>query len=598
MEKTPSRTWRLNLIFGLLVLALMGLGIRMGLLLCDSRPKASRLAQTQEQLTLPLPGRIGSIFARANSTPVMLAGSKQLPSCYIDLKEDVLREDELSDVAIKLGQVLHLEALELNNLFHLRRGSRFVWVKRHVTPDEATAVKALKCRAAGILPEWQREYPNATLGSTLVGWRMGNGEPGGGMELSLSNLLLPKDGYKTLSTDACRRPTGEVETKAPEDGSNIFLTIDTNVQTWLEEAIATSLDKSKAKWGVGVMVNPKTGEILGMCSITLDPATRKPVSFDPEHFNATSADSRNNYAICVPFEPGSACKTPFATAAVSEGIVDWDTKIYCENGIFHSANGGTVSDHGSHYGWLTVREIIEQSSNVGMGKIGLKAGNDLIYKWERDFGFGSRTGIDLPGETGGIVRGRRQMDGYSFRVMFGQEISTSALQLAMAYCALANGGTLLKPWIVDRVVDCHGNVTQRGQRTVVRQACKPAAAQGAVEAMSGVVIRGTGKAAKLSKWAAFGKTGTAQIPSPIPGQHGYADGAFTGTFVGGAPASDPQVVCVISIHWPKVGSHYGAVVAAPYWKDVMEKTLVYLNVAPDKEDEPEAPRGGRAARGD
>ena len=132
-----------------------------------------------------------------------------------------------------------------------------------------------------------------------------------------------------------------------------------------------------------------------------------------------------------------AAATIFAAAAVNDGIVGWETKVFCENGVFHSPNGGTVSDHGAHYGWLTVREIIEQSSNVGMAKIGLMAGNSLIYKWERDFGLGSRTGIELPGETSGIVRGRRQMDGYSFRVMFGQEISTSAIQLAMAYCALS-----------------------------------------------------------------------------------------------------------------------------------------------------------------
>ena len=191
------------------------------------------------------------------------------------------------------------------------------------------------------------------------------------------------------------------------------------------------------------------------------------------------------------------------------------------------------------------------------------------------------------------------MDGYSFRVMFGQEISTSAIQLAMAYCALSNGGTLLKPYLVDKIVDAQGNVTQRGQRTVVRQVLKPEVSRGAIEAMSDVVIKGTGKAAKLSKWVAFGKTGTAQIPNPIPGQHGYADGAFTGTFVGGAPASDPQLVCLVSIHWPKVGSHFGAVVAAPYWKDVMEKSLTYLNVQPDKEPEPtKADPHARAGHGD
>lgn len=595
MDKMPSRTWRLNLIFGSLMLALVALGVRMTVLLHDDRVKASTLALTQEQMRIELPGRIGSIWARANSTPVLLASSKQLPSCFIDLKEDVLRADEMGDVAIKAGGALNTDPIELQKLFDAQRGRQFVWMKRHITPQESAAVQALKCRAIGIRSEWRRDYPTATLASTLVGWRMGDGLPGGGLELSMDKWLMPKDGYKLLRTDASRRPIGDDKTVPPEDGSNVYLTIDTNIQTWLEEAVCNSLEKCKAKWGVGVIVNPNTGEILGMCSIFLDPQTKHPVMFDPDHFNSTPPESRNNYAVCVPYEPGSAAKAIFASAAVNAGVVDWDTKLFCENGTWAVPNGGTVSDHGAHYGWLMVSEIIEQSSNVGMAKIGLKSGNEQLHRWAVEFGLGAKTGIELPGESSGILRKLRQWDTYSTpRVPFGQEISTTALQLAMAYSALSNGGQLLRPHLINRIVDGSNNVKYQWKREMIRQVIKPSVSQGAISAMVDVVEKGTGKAAKLSKWTSFGKTGTAQIAASTPGQHGYAEGAFTGTFVGGAPASNPQLVCLISIHWPKVGSHFGAVVAAPYWKEVMEKSLTYLNVAPDKEEDgkPEAQPAG------
>lgn len=599
MDKTPSRTWRLNLVFGLLMLALVGLGVRMALLLRDSRVKASLLAMTQEQMRIELPGRVGSIFAHANTSPVQMAGSKQVPSCFIDLKEDVLREDEMGDVAIKVGQALNMNPIDVQNLFHARRGHRFVWIKRGIAPSEADAVRALKCRAIGIRGEWRREYANATLASTLIGWRMGDGLSGGGLELSQDRFLMPRDGYKLMRTDASRRPIGDEKTVVPEDGSNVYLTIDTNIQGWLEEAVSNSLEKCKAKWGVGVIANPNTGEILGMCSIYLDPQTKHPVLFDPDHFNSTCPETRNNYGVTVPYEPGSAAKAIFAAAAVNAGIVDWDTKIFCENGTWAVPNGGVVSDHGAHYGWLTVAEIIAQSSNVGMAKIGLKSGNAQLRTWAVEFGLGSKTGIELPGESSGILRKLRMWDTYSTpRVPFGQEISTTAIQLTMAYCALSNGGQLLRPHIVDRIVDSAGTVKYQWKKQVVRQAIKPTVSQGAISAMVDVVEAGTGKAARLTKWTSFGKTGTAQIPSPTPGQHGYADGAFTGTFVGGAPASNPQLVCLISIHWPRVGSHFGAVVAAPYWKEVMEKSLTYLNVPSDKAEEPARTDGRGRSHGD
>jgi cell division protein FtsI/penicillin-binding protein 2 len=235
---------------------------------------------------------------------------------------------------------------------------------------------------------------------------------------------------------------------------------------------------------------------------------------------------------------------------------------------------------------LSLREIIAFSSNIGMGKVGEKCGNKLLYEIGEKFGFGSRSGIELMGESGGIVRRLADWDGYTtLRVPFGQEISVTAVQLAMAYCALANGGELLKPHLVNRIVDAGGKETYHWQKQVVRQAIKPATSAQALSVMQGVVEiqGGTGSKCRSPLYTTFGKTGTAQIPSNVRGQLGYIEGAFTATFVGGAPVKNPRVICLISVHWPTVGSHYGANVAGPYFKDVIEKTLTYLNVPPDKE---------------
>ena len=199
------------------------------------------------------------------------------------------------------------------------------------------------------------------------------------------------------------------------------------------------------------------------------------------------------------------------------------------------------------------------------------------------YGFGAKTGIGLPGESAGIVRPADQWNGYSLRrVPFGQEISVSALQLAMAFSALANGGQLLRPQLVDHVRDASNQVVWRGERQVVRRVVSARTAAQAVAVMEQVVQRGTGKACRLDRWSSFGKTGTGQIPGP----GGYVEGAYTGSFVGGAPVRSPRVVCLISVYWPnKSKGYYGSKVAAPYVRKVLSRTLAYLDVPPDTPDE-------------
>lgn len=575
MTDGPKGTWRYNMMFGLLVLAAGGLCIRMALLIRTGRDGAIARAHRQQRMIVPLPGRPGSIFARTRGSYVPMVASHQEPSCFVD--PFILRDEEIADVSIALGDALGLDPIGLQERIIRRRTSRFMWVRRAMAPPEADKVreisKKLKNSAIGITYEWQREYPNRTLGGTVLGFRLRDGRGGGGLELALDERISAVDGRRVMLADAGRRPIWPLasESSPPSDGCNVFLTLDTLIQESLDTAVNEAAGKFGAKWATGVVMDPRTGDVLAMSSSP---------GFDPSEFSRTSAEHRTNRAICLPFEPGSALKPVFAAAAVDAGVADFQTSIFCENGTYYAFKGGRITDHGNHYGDMTVEDIVVLSSNIGMAKIGEMLGNKRLFDIARLFGFSEKTGIELPGESGGILRPLNRWDGYSLRrVPFGQEISVTALQLTNAFCALSNGGVLMKPRLVSQIVRADGEVVWRSEPQAIRRVLKPSTSTQILAVMEQVVERGTGKAFKLSKWTSFGKTGTAQIA----GRGGYVDGAFTASFVGGAPASNPRVVCLISVYWPeKRKGYYGSVVAAPYVKKVIEFSLTHLDVPPDK----------------
>ena len=585
MTDAPKGTWRYNVLFGVLVLAAGGLCVRMTLLIRTGQQDAIARAQHQQRMVVPLPGRPGMIFAQTRGSYVPLAASHQEPSCYLD--PFILRDQEIADVSIALGGALGLDPVSLQDQIIRRRTERFMWVQRCIEPAAAEKVrriaKKLDNSAIGITHEWQREYPNRTLAGPVVGFRRSDGQGGGGLELAMDKRLSAVDGKRVMLADAGHRPIWPLaaESRPPSDGSNVFLTIDTLIQESLDLAVNEAAAKYGAKWVTGVVMDPRTGDVLAMSSSP---------GFDPSQFSQTSADNRANRAISLPFEPGSALKPVFAAAAVDAGVVNFRTVLFCENGIYHAIKGGQISDHGSRYGDLTVEDIVVHSSNIGMAKVGEKLGNKKQFEIAKLFGFDATTGIELPGESAGILRPLNRWDGYSLRrVPFGQEISVTALQLANAFCAMSNGGVLMKPRLVSHIVRPDGEVIWRSEPQAIRRVLKPSTATQIMAVLEQVVERGTGKACKLSKWSCAGKTGTAQIAW----HGGYPDGAFTGSFIGIAPVSNPRLVCLISVYWPdRSKGHFGATVAAPYVKKVLEFSLTHLDVAPDKEP----PIGPRATR--
>ncbi|MBS3734977.1 MAG: penicillin-binding protein 2 [Phycisphaerae bacterium] len=570
MSRRAPGTWRYDLVFGLLLVALACLSVRLFLLVRHDRPRAVQRARRQQRRIFRLPARPGHVFARTRGAYVVLAGSERVPSCFAD--PAIIPDDRMYETAVAVGRALGRHPRDVLEDLLARRRKRFAWLAREIPAEQARAIRALDLRAVGIVKEWRRYYPNGPLASTLLGFRRRDGAPGGGLELALNTHLAARDGRRVVLADNRRRPLYAVdaESRPARDGRSIYLCLDVYIQRYLSEALRETVRRFNLPgrtWAAGVVVEPHTGNVLAMGSVP---------SFEASDVGPEDLSNAVNRVISMPFEPGSVMKPIFAAAAVDAGVVGYDTDIFCENGTFRVPRGGTIGDHGHCFAALSVMDIVVHSSNIGMAKIGLMLGNARLYAIARRFGLGEPTGIALPGEDAGILRDLDRWDTYSTpRIPFGQEMAVTSLQLAMAFSALINGGELLAPRLVDHIRAPDGQVVLRTPRRVVRRVISERTSAATREVLRQVVERGTGKSCKLSRWSSLGKTGTAQIP----GRGGYVDGAYTATFAGAAPADRPRLLCVISVYWPdpKKG-YYGSTVAAPYVRRVLEQSLEYLDV--------------------
>jgi len=372
-----------------------------------------------------------------------------------------------------------------------------------------------------------------------------------------------------MAVDSGRRPIGMRHYDETRDGMGLILTIDSSIQQFAREALLKQYLAYEAESATAIVIRPKTGEILAMVSLP---------DFDPGKLSSAKKKSLGNRAISDPFEPGSIFKPIVASLAIDSGVITTEEKIYCEKGNYHGSGFGVIGEWANHrFEDMTVRQILIESSNIGMAKIGQRMKSKRLYEGVKLFGFGSKTGIDLVGEDSGVVRDLKKWDGYSItRVPYGHEISVTAIQIAQAYCVLANGGRFIAPHIVKAVVEADDSIRQLKRPPPLAGAIiKPETANWIVtKALADVVKEGTGKLAAIEKWEAFGKTGTANIASG-----GYDEKNYVASFAGGGPVDDPQVVILVSIRKPKrsLGKGYsGGRVAAPVFGEILEKTLNYL----------------------
>jgi len=444
-----------------------------------------------------------------------------------------------------------------------QRSRAFAWVARNIEPEDARRLLELEPSAMTVLSGTKRAHPFGGLAGQTLGHVDVDNLGGDGLELLYNTVLRGKDGWMTSLVDAFgeRVPNTAQPYVAPQDGNNLILTLDADYQAIVEHELSVALEATGAEGGFAVLYEASTGAIRAMANVP---------TYNPDAY-ATTTDPvrRRNRAITDPYEPGSMFKMVAASAALAEGKVREEELIDCQNGRIQIAGQLIRDSHPS--GVLPFREVISQSSNVGTIKIAMRLSPKTFYEYLRLFGFGAETGVDLPGESKGILAKRSRWSARSqATIAIGQEISVSALQIAAAYGAIANGGWLMRPRLVEKISAPNGTVIKEIGLGRVRQVVPSAVADQMVDLLCGVVEEGTGTTAKIAGLRVAGKTGTAQVAAA--NGRGYEPGAYIASFVGFLPEMDPCLVCVVSVMKPRT-TYYGSTVAAPVFKRIMSRIL-------------------------
>jgi len=450
------------------------------------------------------------------------------------------------------------------------RDKLFVWLARKISEKQAQKIEKLNLKGIHLIDETKRFYPNMSLASHIIGFSGTDNIGLEGVEKLYDRYMHGKKGYKSIIRDAKGREMRAFRGTyiPPVDGCSILLTIDEVIQHIAEKALAKACKKYRSKAGVVVVMDPFNGDILAMA---VEP------TYNLNNFSQVESDIRRNRAIADCYEPGSVFKIVTASACLDRKAVSIDDNFFCENGAWYVA-GHTLHDyHG--YGDLKFRDVIEKSSNIGTVKAAMILGEKPLYNYVKAYGLGRPTGISLPGEIGGILRPLNRWSRYSITAIpMGQELATTPLQLTSCVSVIANGGMLVKPRIIDRIIDSKGETIKEYRPVTVRRVISENTAEQMRDIMRGVVIRGTGKRARLRKYESAGKTGTSQKAEP---GYGYKRGKFVASFAGFAPVKNPVIVITVMIDEPKP-VHFGGTVSAPVFKDIAEATLSYLGTPPEE----------------
>ncbi len=526
-------------------------------------------ANRQHNLVIEIEPERGAIVDRNLKE---FASNLKVPSIYAIPR--LIPSQERTRLIPMLSKTLGLDRSFLKE--RLSRDKAFVWLKRRTSVAAAEAVRKLKNPNFGIINEPKRFYPHGEMLSNVIGFCNVDSEGAEGLELFHNQKLSGRKGYRYTKRDARGREMVALEEKLipAMNGARLILTIDQYIQYVTEQALDEAFRKNHAQGAIAIVMNPKTGEILAMAS--------RP-TFDPNHIGESGAAHRRNRSITDIFEPGSVFKIVTAAAALNEGKVTTSDFFNCENGQWHARANRII--HDVHpYGRLTFPEVLIKSSNICTVKIAMRLGQELLYKYIKQFGFGDKTGIDFPGEVSGILRPTEKWSSFSITsIPYGQEVAATALQMIRAISVIANGGHVVRPYLLKEIQDADGVTLSKKEPQVSEPILKPEVVQTMNEILQRVITEGTGDKARIEGVKIAGKTGTAQKLNP---GGGYSHNHFVGSFIGYAPADDPMLAMIVSIDDPHP-YYYGGTVAAPVFKDVIEQSLIYLGYVPEKKKEDE-----------
>ena len=520
----------------------------------------SSLAKKGYTGKLTLVSQRGTIFDR-NGKELALSIEVDSLCCYPK------KVKNKKTAATRLARALDLNKREV--LKKLQSSRSFAWIKRKVTPEEINRVQKLNITGIDFTKESRRYYPCMETGAHVIGFASQDNKGLEGIELRYNRYLEGQETKFSRIHDALGRALNfdgpRIEKQAP---SNLILTLDKDISYKAQKALREAVRKSRARSGVCIVMRPQTGEILAMAVVP---------EFNPNIFWQYQPYEWRNRAITDCFEPGSTQKAFLLAGALEEGVVSPETVLNCEKGEYPI--GSFIIHDSKPYGMLKVREILKFSSNIGAIKIGQRLGAERFNYYLKRFGFGEQTGIDFPGERKGILRPIRNMSLVGKNTLyFGQGISVSPLQLAMAFGAIANGGHLMRPYIVKSIVDQRGEAIQNFYPSIIRDVISPETAEKVRGVLEGVVRKdGTAPKAAIKKYSVAGKTGTAQKVDPI--RKAYSNKKFVAIFGGFTPSDSPALVILVALDEPK-GIPYGGIVAAPVFSDVGCWTLNHLNVTP------------------
>jgi cell division protein FtsI/penicillin-binding protein 2 len=525
-------------------------------------PGLQRAAQSQQVATVPVPARRGTITDRHG---IELAVSEPADDVTAN---PMLIKDPIG-VGNRVAALLGVPPKDIvAKLADRKRG--FVYLQRLAPSGRARKVEKLGIEGIDLIPSAQRIYPQRFLASQLLGTVGIDGQGLGGLEYSEDGTLRGHSGERRIVQDALGQPISLRDERAMRSGKNISLTLDAAIQDRAEKVLGEVGAAFSPKGATALVMDPRTGELLAVANWP---------RIDANEIGAAPDYARTDRAVQFAYEPGSTFK-PFTVAgALEQRLVTPDT-------VFNLASTIQVADrtigeaHGG-LGTLTTAQILARSSNVGTVTIGLRLGPTMFDRWVRRFGFDRQTGVELPGEGAGIVPRPKDYSGSSMgNLPIGQGLAVTPLQMATAYAAIANGGILRRPHII-RALDGKPAKAPPGRRVITR-----ATSASLRTMLEGVLAQGgTASEVSIPGYQLAGKTGTAQKPDPING--GYSDTKFVASFVGFAPARDPQVLVAVMVDEPQ-GEHLGGVVAAPAVQRILEFALPYLRIAPD---DPQAAQG-------
>jgi cell division protein FtsI (penicillin-binding protein 3) len=515
----------------------------------------SDMAQQQTKSQVVLPAGRGTIFD-AMGTPLALG--EQATTVYADPREVVQPQRTAVTIARMLG-------LDANDVFHTlkTKGTHFVYIARKADPAKATKLAKKKLSGIHFYAEERRTYPQHSVAAQVLGYAGLDNNGLAGLELRLDGNLTGSAGKQTIVRDPFGRAISIESVTPPTHGKSVFLTIDSKIQSQAEQVLRETVRTWRAKSASAIVLDPRNGRILAMAEAP---------SYDANSFSkAYTRGITANGAVGLVYEPGSVFKVVTVAAALSERLVTPQTRftlpptIQVADRVIHDAEErGTET--------LSVAQILQQSSNVGIDTIAIRyLGESRLKKWIKQFGFGEKTGIDLPGESAGLLPS--YWSGSTIgNVPIGQGISVTPIQLASVYGAIANDGVWVRPHIVDHVQG------QRPPDPKRRRILSRSVNRTLLQIMKGVVSEnGTAASAAIPGYSVAGKTGTAQKPGP----HGYEAGKYAASFVGMVPASNPRLVVLVAVDEPK-RAIFGGVVAAPAFAQIAAFDLQYLEVPPDQ----------------